>query len=114
MSMTDIERLENSKSFLKEKLQDDLKTCKFDELKPLLRETYRNEIKAFDCAISALKRAKQQESEIKKLRAENASLQKALATKTLELDKVYTTLDKRIEDLERHMESIVASLGKVS
>lgn len=54
--MTDIERLKATKDFLKERYNEDLKNCKHPELKPLIKETYHENIKAFNIAISALEK----------------------------------------------------------
>lgn len=54
--MTDIERLKATKDFLKERYNEDLKNCKHPELKPLIKETYRENIKAFNIAISTLEK----------------------------------------------------------
>ena len=54
--VTDIERLKTTKNFLREQYQENLKKCKHPELKPLIIETYHENIKAFDIAISALEK----------------------------------------------------------
>ena len=54
--MTEIERLELTKDYLRECKDRELKDCKFVEIKPLILDTYKDNVAAFDLAIAALRR----------------------------------------------------------
>ena len=59
-----LERLKNTKDYLKEKYQKEVKKCPYPELKPIVKQTYEDNKKAFDIAIKAIE-------EFNRLQAEN-------------------------------------------
>lgn len=59
-----LERLKNSKDYLKEQYQEQVKKCPYPELKPIAKRTYEDNKKAFDIAIKAIE-------EFNRLQAEN-------------------------------------------
>ena len=62
-----LERLKSTKDYLRECYQEDLKKCKYPELKPLIKDTYEDNKKAFDIAIKAIEDFNRQQAEIEKL-----------------------------------------------
>ena len=62
-----LERLKNAKDYLKEQYQEQVKKCPYPELKPIAKQTYEDNKKAFDIAIKAIE-------EFNRLQAENERL----------------------------------------
>lgn len=58
-----INRLNSTKEYLEEKYQEDVKNCKYPELRPLIKQTYEENIMGFNIAISALKKQIQKKVE---------------------------------------------------
>ena len=63
-----IERLKNTKDFLREKYQEQVKNCPYPELKPIAKQTYEDNKKAFNIAIKALEEFNRQKAEIEKIK----------------------------------------------
>ena len=49
-----LERLKNTNDYLKEQYQEQVKKCPYPELKPIAKQTYEDNKKAFDIAIKAI------------------------------------------------------------
>lgn len=62
-----LERLENTKDYLKEQYQEQVKKCPYPELKPIAKQTYEDNKKAFDIAIKAIEEINRQKAEIERL-----------------------------------------------
>ena len=63
-----IERLKNTKDFLREKHQEQVKKLLYPELKPIEKQTYEDNKKAFNIAIKALEEFNRQTAEIEFLK----------------------------------------------
>lgn len=63
-----LERLKNTKDYLKEQYQEQVKNCPYPELKPIAKQTYEDNKKAFDIAIKSIEEFNRQKAEIKRLK----------------------------------------------
>ena len=68
-SIKALERLKNTKDYLKEQYQGQVKKCPFPELKAISKQTYEDNKKAFDIAIKAIEEFSRQKAEIERLDA---------------------------------------------
>lgn len=64
-----LERLKNTKDYLKEQYREQVKKCPYAELKPIAKQTYEDNKKAFDIAIKAIEEFTRQKAEIERLKA---------------------------------------------
>lgn len=62
-----LERLKNTKDYLKEQYQEQVKNCPYPELKPIAKQTYEDNKKAFDIAIKVIEEFNRQKAEIERL-----------------------------------------------
>ncbi len=74
--MTDIERLKTTKDYLREQYQEDIKKCKYPELKDVIKQTYEENKKAFSTAIKAIEENNELKAEIERLKVQNEHLLK--------------------------------------
>lgn len=65
-----LERLKNTKDYLKEQYQEQVKKCPYPELKPIAKQTYEDNKKAFDIAIKAIEEFNRLQAEKQKLEIE--------------------------------------------
>lgn len=96
-------RLKSTKDYLREKYQEDLKNCKYPELKPLIKKTYEDNKKAFDIAIKAIEDYNRQQAEITAITDKLESLLchatgSKLSYSTYPLDTMYSAVNDYIED----------------
>jgi predicted nucleic acid-binding Zn-ribbon protein len=74
-----LERLKNTKDYLKEQYQEQVKKCPYPELKPIAKRTYEDNKKAFDIAIKAIEEFNRLQAEKEALISGQETLQKYIA-----------------------------------
>ena len=62
-----IKRLQSTKDFLREQHQEEVKKIPYPEIKPLAKQTYEDNKRAFDIAIKAIEEYNHQQAEIERL-----------------------------------------------
>ena len=100
-SIKALERLKNTKDYLKEQYQEQVKKCPYLELKPIAKQTYEDNKKAFDIAIKAIEEFNRLQTEIEKYELEIKMAQdKAKACKHY-YDECLKDLEKANAEIER-------------
>lgn len=100
-----LERLENTKDYLKEQYQEQVKKCPYPELKPIAKQTYEDNKKAFDIAIKAIE-------EINRLQAENERLKNCVKSEDEVMDIAKRTMEPLVKEITREQIDIAVKLAK--
>lgn len=101
-----LERLENTKDYLKEQYQEQVKKCPYPELKPIAKQTYEDNKKAFDIAIKAIE-------EINRLQAENERLKNCVKSEDEVRDIAKRTMEPLVKEITSEQIDIAVKQAKV-
>lgn len=89
-----LKRLKSTKDFLREKYQEQIKNCPYPELKPIAKQTYEDNKKAFDIAIKAIE-------EFNRLQAQNKELAETVHNLAIEKDALFDKAEELKVEVER-------------
>ena len=90
-----LDRLKATKDYLREQYQERVKSCPYPELKPIAKQTYEDNKKAFNIAIKAIEEFNRQKAKIEALIAGQETLQKYIAEQKAEIERLKAELEDK-------------------
>lgn len=98
-----LERLKNTKDYLKEQYQEQVKKCPYPELKPIAKQTYEDNKKAFDIAIKAIEEFNRLQAKVIKEQNKNSKLRNERNRLQAEIERLEKD-SKRLKKVEMQLD----------